>query len=114
MARPSFMVSAVNRPDYFVTGDAHGGKPRRGPMAVATMGAPLRYSEHHRQDRLRAIKRLNLALLVDTQHPCPIRRARIQTRRIAHFLDKQRASAHRFSFGSPVHALDRKENKLMT
>jgi hypothetical protein len=44
----------------------------------------------HGQKRLSSIQRLNLALLIDTQHQCVIGRVNIQTRNVPHFFDQQR------------------------
>ena len=37
-------------------------------MALVIVRAPLRHTRQHRQDRLRAVERLDLALLVDAEH----------------------------------------------
>ena len=42
--------------------------------AVGIMRAPLRHSRHHRQNRLLAVQRLYLALLVHTKHNRPVGR----------------------------------------
>src|SRR5205809_8031180 len=43
-------------------------KQRRGAMSLVVMGASLGDTRRQRQQRLRAIQRLDLALLIDTQH----------------------------------------------
>jgi hypothetical protein len=54
------------------------------------VGAPLGHARHHRQDRLRAIERLDLAFLIHAQHQRPIRRVQVQPDDVAHLVDEQR------------------------
>src|SRR6266498_3716000 len=61
---------------------------RRGPVALVVMCAPLDLAGAHRQQGLRAVKRLDLALLVHTEHQRTIRRIEVQPDDVAHFLDK--------------------------
>jgi hypothetical protein len=54
------------------------------------MHVEARIAGHHRQNRLRAIQGLNLALFVHAQRQSPIRRAQIQPDDVAHLLNEQR------------------------
>ena len=54
------------------------------------MGHALDVAESHRQNRLGAVERLNLALLIHTQHQSVIGRVEIQARNIAYLLDEER------------------------
>ena len=56
------------------------------------MSPALRNAGHHRQDRLLAIKRLYLALLIDAQHQRPIGRRQIKTDDVADLVDEQRVA----------------------
>ena len=55
-------------PDDFAGGDIQRGEQRRGAMAFVVVGSPLGDARRQRQQRLRAVQRLNLTLLVDAQH----------------------------------------------
>ena len=59
-------------------------------MALIVVGAPLGDARGQRQERLRAIQRLDLALLVDAQHQGLQRRVQVQPHDVAHLLDEQR------------------------
>ena len=65
-------------------------KQRRGAVAAVVVRAALDLPGPHRQQRLRAIQRLDLRLLVDTQHQRPVRRVQVQADDVAHLLDEQR------------------------
>ncbi len=69
-------------------------------MAAVIRGAPLGQSRHHRQNRLRAVERLNLAFLVHTQHQSPIRRIEVQPHHIAYLLVEQRVGGERKGLGT--------------
>src|SRR5207244_10306929 len=66
------------------------GKQRGGALAFVVVCAPLRLTGPHRQDRLRAIERLDLTLLIGTQHQSALRRVQIQADDVAHLLDQLR------------------------
>ena len=57
-------------------------------MAPVIGAATLRRSGAHRQHRLAAFQRLNLALLIDTEHQSVLGRADIQADHVAHLLHK--------------------------
>jgi len=61
---------------------------RRRPVAFVVMRHGLRPAWLHRQPRLRTIKCLNLALLVDTEHQSMFRRIEIQPNNILEFINK--------------------------
>ena len=53
------------------------------------MGPALRNAGHHRQDRLLAIERLYLALLIDAEHQRPVGRRQIKADDVADLVDEQ-------------------------
>jgi hypothetical protein len=66
------------------------GEQRQRAMALVVVAAPFGLSGPHRQQRLRPVERLDLALLVDAQHYGAIRRIEVEPDDIAHLLYKQR------------------------
>ena len=52
------------------------------------MGATLRHAWHHRQNRLLAIERLDLAFLIDTEDQRPVGRRQIETDNVADLVDE--------------------------
>ena len=71
-------------------GDVEGGKQRRRAMTDVGMGPALRHARHHRQDRLLAVERLDLALLVDAEHQRAVGRRQVEPDDVAHLVDEQR------------------------
>src|SRR3546814_12975194 len=74
--------------------DASGGDVERceqGGHAVALviMAAPLRLSWSHRQHRLAAVERLDLALFIDAQDQRTLGRRQVEPDNVAHLLDEQ-------------------------
>ena len=65
-------------------------KQRSGSVAFVIMGASLHLARLQRQQWLRAVERLNLALLVDTKYQGMIRRVHVETYDVAYLLDQQR------------------------
>src|SRR4051812_37229373 len=61
---------------------------RRGAMALVIVRAPFDLPRTHRQQRLRAIEGLDLALLVDADHQRLVRRIEIEPDNVAHLLDE--------------------------
>ena len=59
-------------------------------MALVVVRAPLRHARQHRQDRLCAVERLDLALLVDTEHQRAVRRRQIEAYDVADLVHEQR------------------------
>jgi hypothetical protein len=72
--------------------DDQGGEQRRGAMPDVVMRTPLNLTRAHRQQRLRAVQGLDLALLVQAQHQRLVRRIQVQPDDIAHLLDEQRVA----------------------
>jgi thioesterase domain-containing protein/acyl carrier protein len=82
----------------FARRDVERGEERRGAMPAIVMGAALGRAERHRQHRRRAIQRLNLALLVDTQDQGSIRGRQIQPHNVTDLLDKERIPRQLIAF----------------
>ncbi|MCY1552288.1 hypothetical protein D9M68_886760 [compost metagenome] len=59
-------------------------------MPLVVMGDTLNVTKTHRQHRLRALQRLALALLVDTDDQRVVRRAQVRADDVAQLLDKER------------------------
>ena len=59
-------------------------------MALVIVRASLQLARLHRQQRLRAVECLNLALLIDAQHQGVIRWIHIKTHDIAYLFDQLR------------------------
>jgi hypothetical protein len=83
-------VAAVQLADHPSAGDVEGGNERRGSVTGMVVRAPFGQPRGERQNRLRAVERLNLGLLVHTQHQGPVRRVEIQPHDVAHLVDEQR------------------------
>lgn len=69
-------VAAIALANDAAGGDIEGCEQRGGAVTLVVMGEPLRDARQHRQDRLGAVERLNLAFLVDTEHQRTTRRQR--------------------------------------
>ena len=63
------------------------------PRGAVVVCAPLGSTRQHRQQRRRAVERLNLRLLVDAQHDGVRRRVDIQAHDVAHLVDQPRVGA---------------------
>ena len=59
-------------------------------MTNIGVGPALRHARHHRQDRLLAVERLDLALLVDAEHQRPVGRRQVEPDDVANLVDEQR------------------------
>src|SRR5215475_4343693 len=59
-------------------------------MAHVAVRATFRYARHYRQDRLLAIERLDLALLVDAENEGAVGRGQVKADNIAYLVDEQR------------------------
>src|SRR5262249_60064272 len=64
-------------------------KERRRAVANVVMCPALELPGPHRQQRLRAIERLNLRFLIDTQHQRMLRRIQIQPDNVPYFVDEE-------------------------
>src|SRR5262245_47786651 len=78
-------LQELDRPVAFVAfaddeprGDIERGKQRGRTMPHIAVRTTLRYAGHHRQDRLLAIERLNLALLIDAEDKGSVRRGQVK------------------------------------
>lgn len=65
-----------------------GGEERERAMPLVVVGAALGLAGAHWQQRLGAIERLDLALLVDAQHHRAVRRVEIEPNDVAHPLHR--------------------------
>src|SRR5215475_4240007 len=70
--------------------DVESGKERGRSVPRVVVCPALSLSGAHRQQRLCAVERLNLALLIDAEHDGPFGRRQIEPNDVAHFLDEQR------------------------
>ena len=70
--------------------DIERGKQRGRTMPHIAVGAAFRYARHHRQDRLLAIKCLDLAFLIDAEDKGSVRRGQVKADDIAYLIDEQR------------------------
>ena len=91
------------------------GEQRGRAVALVVVGAPLGLAGPHRQQRLGAVQRLDLALLVDAQHHGAVGRVEIEPDDVAHLLDEQRIgreleglAAVRLQPEGPPDAMDRR------
>ncbi len=85
-----FLVRMVREtlPDDAPFRDVQRGKQRRRPVPLVVMGHGAAAALFERQPRLRAIERLNLALLVDAQDDRFVRRVEIEAHDIGELLDE--------------------------
>src|SRR6202140_5823988 len=83
-------VTLVAFADDKPRGDIEWGKQRGRPMPHIAVRATFRYARHHRQDRLLAIKCLNLTFLIDAEDKGSVRRGRVKADDIAYLVDEQR------------------------
>ncbi len=70
--------------------DIQGGEERRGAMPFVVVRPAFHLPRPHRQQWLRAIERLNLRLLVDTEHDGVRGRMHVESDDVAHLFDEQR------------------------
>src|ERR1700746_3157873 len=87
LGRPMTLVAFA---DDEPRGDIECSEQRGRAMAHVAVRATFGYTRHHRQDRLLAIERLDLALLIDAEDEGSVGRGKVQTDNIAHFVDEQR------------------------
>jgi hypothetical protein len=83
-------MAAMKLPDHSARLEVERGEQVGGAVAQRVGRAPLSLAGTHRQQRLTAIERLALALLVDTQHQRAVGRIEVEPDDIAHLLDEQR------------------------
>jgi len=82
-------MAAMKLPDHGASLEVERGEQVGGAVAQIVGRTPLSLAGAHRQQRLTAIERLDLALLVDTQHQRAVGRIEVKPDDIAHFLDEQ-------------------------
>src|SRR5512146_188447 len=87
LGRPVTLVAFA---DDEPRGNIQGGEQRGRTMPHVAVRATFGYARHHRQDRLLAIERLNLALLIDAEDQCSVGRRKVKANDIAYLVDKQR------------------------
>jgi hypothetical protein len=71
-------VPAVQRPDHLAGAEVQGGVEARGAVALVVMRRALGQPRPHRQDRRRAVQRLDLGLLVHAQHDGALGRVEVE------------------------------------
>src|SRR5262249_60194044 len=76
--------------DHLTSLRVQGSKQRRGAVAGVIVRPALDLAGLHRQQRLRALKRLDLRLFVDTEDRRMRGRVEIEADNVAHFLDQLR------------------------
>jgi len=73
-------------------GDIQGGEQRRRAMAKRTVRHPFDIGQAKRQDRLGPFQCLDLALLIDAQHQCLVRRVEVEPDDVTDLLDNAAAA----------------------
>ena len=71
-------VSAVQRPDHLAGAEVQGGVEARSAVALVVVRRALGQARPHRQDRRRAVQRLDLGLLVHAQHDGALGRVQVE------------------------------------
>ena len=67
-------VAAVQAADHLAGGQVQRGVEAGGPGAFLVVGRALGHARQQRQDRRRAVERLDLGLLIHAQHDRPLGR----------------------------------------
>src|SRR6185295_16047764 len=83
-------MSTMQSADHFASLGIESRKQRSRTVALIIVSAPFELARSHGQQRLSAIKGLDLALLVDAQHQSTLRGIEIKTDNVTDFVDKQR------------------------
>src|SRR5206468_5665021 len=83
-------VAAMTRARDPAALDVQGGEERRRAVAYVIVRPPFDLAGAHRQQRLRAIERLDLRFFIAAEHQRPIGRIQIQADDVADLLDEQR------------------------
>src|SRR5262249_34920671 len=87
LGRPMTLVAFA---DDEPRGDIERSEQRGRAMPHVAVRATLRYTRHHRQDRLLAIECLDLTFLIDAEDEGSVGRGKVQTDNIAHLVHEQR------------------------
>ena len=82
-------VSPLTLAQHFARFDLQRSEQGRGAVAHVVVRPPFDLPRPHRQQRLRAVQRLDLAFLIHAQDQGLLRRAQIQPDNVAHFFDEQ-------------------------
>ena len=71
-------------------GDVERGEQRSGAVANVIVGAPLGHTRHHREHRLLAVERLDLAFLIHAQDERTVWRRQVEPNDVADLVDELR------------------------
>src|SRR5260370_4602053 len=82
-------MAPVELANHLASLSVQGGEQRSRTVALVIMSPALCLTRPHRQNWLRAIQRLNLRLLVNTQHQGLIRGIQVKPHYISHLFDEQ-------------------------
>ena len=82
-------MSAMTSADDLTGLDIERCKKRGDAMAQVVVRLPFRNAWTHRKDRLRAVQRLYLGLLIDAEHDRILRRRHIQSDDVTRLLDEK-------------------------
>ncbi len=93
-------MSSMSLTDDLAGRDVKCGKQRRGAMSSVVMSPTLGCARTHREDRLSAVQRLDLALLVDTEHERSFGWAQVEADNVSYLLDKLRVVGESEGLGS--------------
>jgi hypothetical protein len=85
-------VPAVPGPNDLPGRDVQGGEQAGDPGTEVVVGAALGHARQHRQHRLGPVQRLDLGLLVHTQHQRPLGRIQGQPDHVADLVDALRVA----------------------
>src|SRR5579863_1492606 len=83
-------MSPVTVADGDSTGNVEGGEQGCDAVPFVIVRLPSRHAGSQRENRLGAVQRLYLALLIHTQHHRPIWRIHIQSHDVSNLFDEQR------------------------
>src|SRR5438445_10509072 len=81
-------MTAIALSNHMSGGDVEGGKERSCAVPLVVMAAAGNRAGPHRQHGLATIQRLDLALLVNTEHDRTLARSHIEAHDTAHFGDQ--------------------------
>src|SRR6267378_8707939 len=85
-------MAALALREHAAVGDVERGEQGRSAVADVVVRDAFDVPQSQRQKRLRALERLYLALLINTQHQRMIRRIEVQADDVAHLLDEERVA----------------------
>ena len=85
--------------DHCTIEDVERRKQRRGAVAKVVVSDAFDVAQPHRQHRLGALQRLDLALLVHAQHQGLVGRIEVEAHHVAHFLHEERVGGELEALG---------------